>query len=484
MNVLMNHPRVLTASRSEAGFALMETLVAAVILAMVAMAVLAGINGATGSTGREKSRSVAASLAEQDQERMRSMQLESLATLDEDRTVAIDGASYKVHSEGKWISDSTGGTPSCQNNSKQADYLQITSQVNSAVVGTKTKPVLIQSLVAPTVVYSSTRGSLAVQVNNRDHAGVPGIAVTISGPSSDVAETNAQGCAVFPYIPVGNYDIKLNRPGWVEHFGNQIATGNQDVTAGTLNVRTMDYDQAATIVTTFGTYKPGSTTAATGNLLNSKTFRASATNGGEPGMQRVFPDAIPVLPAFQMTLDSLFPFESEYGVYTGVCAENNPVLYDTDYYPSFTGAVKTNPAGTHSVTVRQPPMNIQVKNPSGTLTNGFSIRATLETAECGVADRNYVMTTVNNPTPNTNGWVSQPQLVVAGVPVGIAFDPGLPFGIYDLCIWDPASRKRLKPTDYDNTNPLGRTTTKTYPDSSFPWSTSTYSSFANACPAA
>jgi type II secretory pathway pseudopilin PulG len=480
MNLLMNRPRALAASRSEAGFALMETLVAAVILAMVAMAVLAGINGATGSTGREKARSVAASLAEQDQERMRSMQLESLATLNEDRTVPMDNTSYTVHSQGKWITDATGGTPSCQSDSKEADYLQITSEVTSAQVGKNVKPVVIRSLVAPTVVYSSTRGSLAVQVNNRDHAGVQNIAVTISGPTADSALTNAQGCAIFPYIPVGNYDIRLNRTGWVDHFGNQVAVGNQDVTAGTLNVRTMDYDQAATVVSTIGTYKPGSTTPATANLIDSKAFRVSATNGGEPGMQRSFPDTVPLAPANKLTLSSLFPFESEYGVFTGVCEESNPVLYDTDYYPTYVGAVITNPGGAHSLTVRQPPLNIQVLNRSNTLANGISVRATQESSECAGADRSYVLTTMTNPHKATNGWISQPTLVVGGVTIGAVFDPGLPFGIYDLCFFDSTNNRKKTLNNYDNTQPLGNLATTTVSSSS--WVTGS-SNFKDACPA-
>ncbi len=469
MNVLMKHPRALAASRSEAGFALMEVLVAAVVLAAVAFGVLAGLNGASRSTGREKARSVAASLAEQDQERMRSMQLESLATLDESRVVEMDGSKYDVQSQGQWISDSTGGTPSCQNNSKQADYLQITSTVTSAQVGKTVKPVLIQSLVAPTVVYSSTRGSLAVQVNNRNSAGVQGIAVTITGPTSDVAETNEQGCAIFPYVPVGNYDIKLNRSGWVEHFGNQVATGNQDVTAGTINVRTMDYDQAATAVATIGTYKPGSTTAATANLIASKAFRVSATNGGEQGMQRVFPGTMPAASASTVTLESLYPFKSEYGVYTGTCAENNPVLYDTDYYPSFTGAVKTDPAGTHAVTVRQPPLNIQVLNRSSVLANGINVRATLESSECTGVDRSFTLTTMANPYKSTNGWISQTG----------TFDPGLPFGVYDLCFFDPSNNRKKTVSNYDNTQPLGATSTTTVSSSN--WNTG-FSSFNSACP--
>ena len=66
--------RLLSSDRprdGEAGFALIEVMVSAVVLAMVALAVLAGVDAAGRSTGREKAEAVAVSLAEQDQERMR-----------------------------------------------------------------------------------------------------------------------------------------------------------------------------------------------------------------------------------------------------------------------------------------------------------------------------------------------------------------------------------------------------------------------------
>src|SRR3954453_14555579 len=183
--------------RSEAGFALLEVIVSAAVLAIVAVAVLAGIDGAQSSTGREKSRSVAANLAEQDQERMRSLQVDSLADYSDTRTVNVDGSDFTIASAGTWVRDDTGGTVSCQNNSKQADYLQITSTVTNPSIGTRTNPVTISSLVAPSVASSSTPGSPAVQVNDRDGIGVPGLMVAIDGPSSDSTATNDSGCAVF-----------------------------------------------------------------------------------------------------------------------------------------------------------------------------------------------------------------------------------------------------------------------------------------------
>ncbi len=69
------------------------------------------------------------------------------------------------------------------------------------------------------------------------------------------------------------------------------------------------------------------------------------------------------------------------------------------------------------------------------------------------------------PTPATN-YVSQP---------GTAFDPGLPFGIYDVCLQDLNGTDKWHKTTYDNTSPDGRTTVLAIPTtnstSSSTWST-------------
>jgi type II secretory pathway pseudopilin PulG len=461
--------------RSEAGFALLEVIVSAAVLAIVAVAVLAGIDGAQSSTGREKARSVAANLAEQDQERLRSLQVDSLADYSEERTVDVDGSNYKVVSTGTWVRDDTGGTVSCQNNSKQADYLQITSTVTNSSVGVRTDPVVIKSLSAPSVAYSSTRGSLAVQVNNRDGVGVAGLMVNIDGPSSDSAPTNANGCAVFQFIPVGNYNITLNRPNWVDHFGTTVSVGNQDVTAGTINVRTMDYDTAATAVATIGTYKPGSTTTATGNLIPSTSFRVSATNSEEPGLMRTYTSTPASVAAGTFNLTLLFPFKTEYGVFTGGCEEANPTLYDPDYFPNYTGSVTTDPGQTDAVTVRQPPLNFRVRARDGSYPNGATVEMTLRTNTAECTEPTYVMTTGNNPyaTPATSqpGWPTRGPLT---------FDPGLPFGRYNMCLeyWDSSGTPGYRhyettssAASYDNTAALGGSGSP--PDTPATWANTT-----------
>src|SRR3954471_17066304 len=114
----------------DAGFALIEAVISAVVLAVVSLAVLSGIEGSIHSASRERSRSVASTLAEQDQERMRAMSASDLADMTAlVRTVPVKNIKYTVTSTSAWIRDDTGGTVSCTNNSKQVYYLRISTTV-------------------------------------------------------------------------------------------------------------------------------------------------------------------------------------------------------------------------------------------------------------------------------------------------------------------------------------------------------------------
>src|SRR4051794_18793056 len=284
--------------RSERGFALIEVIVSAAVLALVALAVLSGIDGAMSSTGREKARSVAAALAEKDQERLRTMPVEQLATYGLVNTsYPVGGANYNVQSKVEWVRDSTGGTVSCANDNQDADYLHITSTVTSNVVGTRINAVKIDSIVAPNVEYSTTHGSLAVRVVSAAGQPISGVPVTAVGPVTLNGVTNSQGCALFEMIPVGNYTVTLNGAGMVDRFGNAHPSQTVTVPAGVLKTVTFEYDFAGSVNATIETYKPGSTTATTGTngtIISSAATRVSAENGGEASFFRNEPQAGPV----------------------------------------------------------------------------------------------------------------------------------------------------------------------------------------------
>src|SRR3954471_13613438 len=88
--------------REQSGFALIEVMMSALIVAIVSVGVLAGIDASSATSGSNKARGIAASIAQDDQERMRSMQPDDLAAMRfQRRTVTVAGVAYQVTSDAR-----------------------------------------------------------------------------------------------------------------------------------------------------------------------------------------------------------------------------------------------------------------------------------------------------------------------------------------------------------------------------------------------
>jgi type II secretory pathway pseudopilin PulG len=433
MNAVMHQDRrpAQPARSSEAGFALIEVIVSAVVLAIVALAVLSGLDGAANGAARERTRSVAASIAEQDQERLRAMRAEDLGEFAQTTEKTIDGITYTIRSEGEWISDSTGGTTSCTNNEDQVDYIKITTTVSSEVVGRRTAPTTITGLVAPPA--GRARGTLAVQVVDRNADPVVGLRVYVerANPdtefSTDDEVTNEVGCAVFPRIPIGNYQVELREPGWVNRDGINPASVGTTVNNGAVTLETIEFDRAGTINVSFDTVDPRNADAPLDSRgLYARVFHADMTDRDASGGTL----------ASTIGVGSLFPFPSAYGVYAGRCGASEP---PSSYFESHPGAsALVGPGATTPIKVRQPPLRIRVgrdnnagnTNPAvqpGTFTpsQGTIVKARLTDGSC--SEQYLDLTTTSSATTSQAGWVTKPAAT------GYAYDPGVPFGTWSIC---------------------------------------------------
>ena len=158
--------------KSEAGVTLIEMVISATILVIIALAVMATLDTASSSTAANRGRTVASALAEQDQERMRGMSAVELSNYHPDpATTNVGRAEYTVDSTLGVGARLDGGAETCTANTKQADYMQITSTVTSNVVGKRIKPVSIRSLVAPRVgSFGANQGTLAVSIKDEPPA--------------------------------------------------------------------------------------------------------------------------------------------------------------------------------------------------------------------------------------------------------------------------------------------------------------------------
>jgi Tfp pilus assembly protein PilV len=187
---------------AEHGVTLVETLISAAILVAVLIGVLASLDASAHTAAINRSRTVAAALAEQDIERLRALPAATLATYDKGpRTVKSGSVDYLVASKVEWVHDASGTPASCNSDGKRADYIRITSTVTSNIVGKRVKPVEMTSIVAPRVgSFGANQGTLGIQLKNEAGGPVSNMPVTIAGPVTQSDATNSLGCAVFGHI--------------------------------------------------------------------------------------------------------------------------------------------------------------------------------------------------------------------------------------------------------------------------------------------
>jgi type II secretory pathway pseudopilin PulG len=490
----MKHLMAHRSPRSEAGFALIEVIVSAAVLAIVSLAVLSGIDAANGASAREKARAVASNLAEQDQERLRAMPIEMLKTpptAGNNGDVTVDGVKYHIESKAQWITDDYGGEPKCGVAATGVEYLHIITTVKSAIVGTQVPPVVVDSLVAPTTEWAEGHGSLGLKVVDRSETkGVPNVTVSAVSPGFTAASvvTDKDGCAVFKSIPQGAYTLSVNQPGFLDSKGNQAASTTGTVVSKKLAFATLTYDRAITAQVGITTHVPNLVYSAT-QAKPSITTALSWQNGARVGWS----DTLTSTGATTLTSKPLFPNAgNSYQFFTGTCRYASPNAYtaNVNYFNAITGANPgVNPAAAllgdpaqpqpQTATVREPPFNIRIMRRSKTspdttfADSEIYVFARLQKPTTGVYATDTcvepVVRMVTKPWPGGTlpaGWGTAPRTSgIAGtnnhwvVQETTAFDPGMPFGTYKLCVYDVAASRYGTTTipDYDNTTPNGNT---------------------------
>jgi Tfp pilus assembly protein PilV len=418
--------RITARASGEAGFALFEVLMSATILLGVALATLTAVDRAQETATQSRGRSVAASLAEQDQERLRAMPATALANYKgETRPVTVGSVRYDVVSSAAWVRDATGGTQSCTSDAPQADYLKVTSTVTSGLVGTKTRPVTLTSLVSPPL---EKRGSLAVKVSNSRLPTQPvqGLTVSIAGTTGATAgttasdTTNSAGCAIFSLLPAGTYRVRLNQAGWVDPSGVTAVDVSKGVTSGNVSVLALQYDRAGKITVSFDTLVAGVSSPSRG-------WAATAANRGVPGNGLRSYTGLNA-PQASVEIPNLFPFTTGYQTYAGACNSANPrvAIPDTSWYTTGGGAGDSIvvPQGDTSrvATVRQPPLNLTVKNGTTALSGANVVLTPTDTAR----------TVKPVLTTDATGRATKPPYDFGTGMVN--YDPGVPFGRFNLCV--------------------------------------------------
>lgn len=301
---------------SQTGSVLVEVLVGTILLALTTAAVLNGVDGAQKAGRKNKDRSAAATLAQQDLERLRSLPPSILNGLSETRTVTVANVPYTVVSHVDWVSDAS-GLASCVSSNTQSEYMKLTSTVNSPA--SVDAAVSATSLLTPPVgAFGANTGTAAVKVTDRDGDPVEGVGISLTGPGSEIGTTNDLGCAIFAYIPIGNWTAQVNG-GLVNWNGDSPAESQITVAVNKTGLTQLEVDSPASLRATFVTPAGVATSYKAISVANSKLANGVKSFTWSPATAT-------------RDVESLFPFHDGYGVYAGSCKANNPAVWDSDYF--------------------------------------------------------------------------------------------------------------------------------------------------------
>lgn len=385
---------------------MVEVLVGTILLALTTAAVLDGLDGAQKTGRKNRERSAAATLAQQDLERLRALPPSVLNGLDQTRTVTVANVPYTVHSSVGWVTDAS-GLASCISSNTQAEYMKLNSTVNSpAAAGS---PVSATSLLTPPVgAFGANTGTAAVKLTDRDGEPLDGVGVTLTGPGSEIGTTNDLGCAIFAYIPVGEWTAKVTG-GLVNWDGKSPSESEVTVAINKTSMTQMELDTPASLRATF--------IGLDGSAMQYKAL--SVSNAKLPNGYKSS-SWTPVTAT--RDVESLFPFHDGYGVYAGSCKANNPAVWDSDYFEtSGYGFASLDPGEMlQPVQVQLPTIEITVRRMNGSTALAFS------QAQFTVKQRDtaYQCTaTIENTT----------TAVLSPNPTSYVFTVPVPFGNYEVC---------------------------------------------------
>lgn len=413
---------------AEAGFALIEVLVSAVVVLIVTGAVFTLMNSTARSAAEERHRSEAYAVAQEDQARLRSLRISELNRLNQTRTVTLNGTPFTVTSTGVFVNDTTTSS-SCTNGASSADYVKVGSTVTWPSMGSR-PAVVIQSIVAPANgSLDPSHGTLTVSAANAQAAPIPGIGLSGIGAGTFSGTTDSSGCAMFPDQPSGNYTLTPSgvAAGLVDKDGKAPGPITVGVIAGATNSVSLLYDLPGRIEQVLFNTKnaQGETIASSSDSI--VVFNTGMTQGkvfGTPGGTRVASIEAP----------SLFPFASPDTVYAGACGENNP-------NPSG----EANPPGAAAMASVLVPANGAAPNPTLqlpalylTVWSGTSLipLSKVEGAHVIVSDEGCSV----SGKPVKRVYTTTPNGALGSPTNSKLEDPGLPWGTYSVCA-DNGSRR-------------------------------------------
>jgi prepilin-type N-terminal cleavage/methylation domain-containing protein len=321
--------------RDEAGFTLLELVVALSLFAIVSGGVFSMISSGLNVTRNNRSRSVAANLAAQQMDTFRSMNFPTLLGQQGNLTQptqTVDGVPYTITTGVNPQSVSATSTP-CDAQGSPGNTLVFRVDVTVTWANMRgVAAVTANTIISPPVgVYDQTgKGFAGVKVLGADGKGVNGVPVNVTPALTPATnQTDASGCAFFTNATAGTYTVSLGLSGYVDRQGNTSPSQSVGIVANAITHVAFDYASAGSLAITLA----GSGAATVANNVavtvgdtdfvptGTKTWTGTGTS---------------------RTISNLFPVTSGYTMWAGDCADADP-QGTTSTGPYWPGGQRANP---------------------------------------------------------------------------------------------------------------------------------------------
>jgi Tfp pilus assembly protein PilV len=390
----------------EAGFALIEVMVSALIAVLMTGAVIALLNASGRAGAEERHRSQAFSVAQEDQTRMRAMQISSLNGYSRTEPVTVNGISYTVKSTASFVNDTT-QVLSCKAGASSADYVKLASEVSWNGPNSQRKPIVLESIMSPSNgSLDPTHGTLTFEYLNSEEVPISGVKLTGTGPSNVNGTTDTSGCVVFPDRPEGRYTIAQTlATGFVDPNGIPPASFTTDIVGNGTDTVQKHFDKEGGIEARF------SVKNYSGSLVSAKSDSAILFQNQWTGAQEKLYGTPAGTSKLEFLMKPLYPFPtSSYSVWAGGCVANKPTSGASPASVTVTRETVSKPV------IQLPALYATVtgENTSGAFPVVNTPRVTVEDEKCQYSSRNVKRTMATNSSGQLN-------------------EPGLPWSTYKIC---------------------------------------------------
>jgi len=413
VNALRNRFRLLKArdvtsatTADEAGFSLIEVVVALFTFAIIASGTAYTMLSVLQVSRDSRARHVATNLAAQEIDLARdAADLLTLTDLDRD-PVQLNGDIFHISRATRWVA-STGLDDSCGAAAGTLSYKRVNVSVSWDGMRRGSVPVRADTVITPSSHLTNlSQGSILVAVTGASGAGVAGIAVSATPDSpgngavaTGTITTDSQGCAFLLGVTPGNYRVSAVATGHLDSLAQAAAPVVRGVVvvAGSATAASFEYDRASVFSVKYAenleSVAPGIGTVYFPRALDTTSFapdgRAIASNVTSPAPGTTA-NSTRVRPL------SLFPFSAGYQSIAGkyvpasVVAPSTPSCLSVDpaAWPAVTAAGVTRTGIRPAAVATLPGAPAEVKIPMGIATLGLgtaatSLRATSAPATAG-----------------------------------------------------------------------------------------------------